>query len=128
MRYNNLEPFYLTFQYESFLSKRKASERFLLKRWEHTNPSLRTPNKVVMLGTPTHGSPLDIDFRSITEIYELWTVGTKLWKLADEHYGDGNLYWIIGLFNGRPTDAHWNIGDTVSIPFPYEIVAEALGF
>ena len=48
-----------------------------------------------------------------------WSHGDKLYKLAHEHYGNRQLFWIIGLYNNKPTDAHWNYGDTVFIPINY---------
>jgi hypothetical protein len=81
-----------------------------------------------MLETPLLNSPASLDFSIVDEVQEIWGVGTKLWKLAANHYGDGTLYWVIALYNGKPTDAHWAIGDIIYIPFPYEYVVEALGY
>ena len=58
----------------------------------------------------------------VTEKSVFWTQGTKMWKIAADHYGDGTLYWVIGLYNEKPTDAHWKVGDIVHIPFPLEYV------
>ena len=49
-----------------------------------------------------------------------------MWKIAADNYGDGRLYWIIGLYNEKPTDAHWQVGDIVYIPFPLEAVMKYL--
>ena len=49
----------------------------------------------------------------------VWSHGDRLYKLADEHYGNSKLFWIIGLYNNKPTDAHWNYGDIVYIPIDY---------
>ena len=48
----------------------------------------------------------------------VWSQGDKLYKLAARFYGDHNLWWIIALWNNKPTDAHFFYGDIVSIPFP----------
>ena len=55
---------------------------------------------------------------SITETVVKWKQGTHMWRLASEFYGDHSLYWVIAAYNGKPTDAHWKIGEKVKIPFP----------
>lgn len=61
------------------------------------------------------------DFR--TEEYRytehIWSHGDKLYKLADKYFGDRNLFWLIGLFNNKPTDSHFKYGDIVFIPLDY---------
>mgnify|MGYP003116665320 FL=1 len=47
-----------------------------------------------------------------------WGATTKLYNLADEYYGDVNLWWVIAWFNRKPTDGHYSIGDIVYIPMP----------
>ena len=109
MRYNNSEIITINDAgpYSKILSKRKIKN-------------------AILLSTPVHGGPHDLDFSIVTESQEMWSVGTKLWKLASKHYGDGGLYWVIGLYNMKPTDAHWKIGDPVYIPHPHEYVADML--
>jgi hypothetical protein len=46
----------------------------------------------------------------------IWSHGDKLYKLAIQYYGNRDMYWMIGLFNNKPTDAHYKYGDVVSIP------------
>ena len=50
----------------------------------------------------------------------IWQRNTRLFKLAFEFYGDSKLWWIIGWFNQKPTDAHYSVGDEVLIPFPLD--------
>lgn len=91
----------------------------VLKNRSGSSVSLET---TVSIPSPTE---LMLDDQ-ITEKSVLWTQGTKMWKLAADHYGDGRLYWVIGLYNEKPTDAHWEIGDLVHIPFPLEYVISYL--
>ena len=49
-------------------------------------------------------------------IEHVWGKGDRLYKLAREYYGDKSIFWLIGLFNKKPTDAHYNYGDVVLIP------------
>lgn len=45
-----------------------------------------------------------------------WNYGDKLYKLAERFYGDPKLWWIIAHVNMKPTDSHYEVGDTVIIP------------
>ena len=52
-------------------------------------------------------------------VEHIWSHGDKLYKLAHKYFGDRNLFWIIGLFNNKPTDSHYLYGDIVYIPSDY---------
>lgn len=58
----------------------------------------------------------------------VWTHGDKLFKLSAKYYsGDISKYWIIGLVNKKPTDAHYSIGDEVLIPLETSVIENLLG-
>ena len=87
----------------------------------------RKLKKVSISGTATiRDTLLLVADPIVTERSILWTQGTKMWKIAADHYGDGRLYWVIGIYNDKPTDAHWEIGDVVYIPTPVEYVVDFL--
>lgn len=46
----------------------------------------------------------------------VWGFGDTLYKLSQKNYGTYDYWWTIGLINGKPTDAHFKIGDVVYIP------------
>lgn len=52
-------------------------------------------------------------------IEHIWSHGDKLYKLAEKYYEDKNFFWMIGLYNKKPTDAHYQYGDIVKIPVDY---------
>ncbi len=110
MRYENVNTF--------FLPKNARYNKILEKRGIRRG--------VQIMATPVFNSVMSLDFNIIRETEEIWSTETKLWKLASRHYGDGSLYWVIGCYNLKPTDAHWKIGDIVFIPHPHEYVAETL--
>jgi len=58
----------------------------------------------------------DFDEDSYSFIEHIWSHGDKLYKLAYRYYGNSNSFWIIGLFNNKPTDSHYKYGDIVIIP------------
>ena len=57
----------------------------------------------------------------------VWQSNTKLWKLSEAYYGDPGYWWVIALFNNKPTDAHFNLGDILVIPTPLERVLSFTG-
>lgn len=85
--------------------------------------------KVDHYGVVFYGDPSSQEFlEDITLITHVWGVGDRLSKLAHEHYGDARLWWLLAWFNGKPTDFHCRIGDTIRIPFPpEEVEAQANG-
>ena len=46
----------------------------------------------------------------------VWSHGDKLYKLAQTYFGNRDFFWLIGLLNNKPTDAHYTYGDIVFIP------------
>lgn len=53
----------------------------------------------------------------------VWTHGDSLLKLSFKFFGKQDFWWVIGLVNNKPTDAHYKIGDIVYLPSsPYQIV------
>ena len=51
--------------------------------------------------------------------YVVYKLGkTRMDKLSQQYYGNSEYWWVIGLFNGKPTDAHMEMGDIIKIPFP----------
>lgn len=59
--------------------------------------------------------------------YHIWQLGDRFHKIAEQHYGDGRLWFIIALFNTAPTDAHISIGQTILIPKPIQKVLQIFG-
>ena len=65
---------------------------------------------------------------NIPQVIHTWRLGDRYYKLAFEYYGDSRYWWIIALFNGRPTESHIKNGDQIRIPLPYEDVMLLYGF
>jgi len=55
---------------------------------------------------------------SVQNIHHIWSVGDRYWKLAEKHYANPGLWWVIAWYNQKPTDAHVKIGDSIAIPLP----------
>ena len=56
----------------------------------------------------------------------LWSYGDNLLKLSYKYYGTGDYWWGIGITNGKPTDANFEIGDVVYIISNPNSVVEAI--
>ena len=62
------------------------------------------------------------ELATVDTIGHVWQSGDRLYKLAELHYNDPKLWWVIAWFNDKPTEAHFEIGDVVQIPMPIERV------
>ena len=78
----------------------------------------RHVSKIQQYRTPSMKYPTDEQLKRISYVTHSWVYGDRFWKLADRHYGDPKLWWVIAQFNQKPTEAHVEIGDEIKIPFP----------
>jgi hypothetical protein len=78
--------------------------------------------RIVQYNTPFFNKISDEEYNALSISTITWTLGTRLYKLAGESYGNPRLWWIIARFNHKPTDAHFKVGDTVYIPNPLETI------
>jgi len=58
---------------------------------------------------------------------EVWKEGDRLYKLSQKHYNSTEYWWVIGMFNQKPTDSDFSTGDLVVIPYPLEEALEFIG-
>lgn len=56
----------------------------------------------------------------------VWSQGDNLLKLSYRYYGSPDFWWVIGIVNGKPTDANFAIGDIVYIINNPNSVVEAV--
>jgi len=68
-----------------------------------------------------------LDFDTIMVQEYRWRSSDSLQKLSRTFYSTYNYWWVIGLVNKKPTDAHYTIGDKVYIPADPSIIAESVG-
>ena len=55
------------------------------------------------------------------------TYGDRLENLANQYYGDPELWWIIAWYNSYPTEANVPVGAALSIPLSLEQIIQVLG-
>ena len=70
--------------------------------------------------------PTDRQMQELAVERHVWGVGDKYFKLAYEHYGDSELWWIIAWFNKKPTEVHVKAGDVILIPKPLSTINKFL--
>jgi nucleoid-associated protein YgaU len=71
--------------------------------------------------------PTEDEILQLTFVTNFWTMGDRLHKYAEKHYGDPTYWWVIAWFNKKPSDAHFSIGDMIKIPLPLDQALEAYG-
>lgn len=82
-----------------------------IRHYDTANLEFPTSKELALLDIETH----------------VWSRGDRLWKISSEYYGDPRLWWLLGWFNKKPTDGHFEIGDLVQVPFPLERVLDYMG-
>jgi hypothetical protein len=88
---NNLD------MYKNTLEKRG------LKFLDHYNTykfSYKDENKLAYMDTFSH----------------IWSIGDRYYKLSYRYYNTVNDWWIIALYNNKPTESDIMIGETIYIP------------
>ena len=101
-----------------FLNDNKLYEEFFDKK-----------NKTgfVQYTSPQYNEISEADRRSIQSKLYIWKTGDRFYKLAYEMYGRVDYWWIIALFNKKPTESHVKPGDEILIPIDYEAVIQLYG-
>tara|TARA_R100001086_G_C11820877_1_gene254048 strand:+ start:930 stop:1172 length:243 start_codon:yes stop_codon:yes gene_type:complete len=66
-------------------------------------------------------------YREIITVTHIWKTGDRYYKLANRYYERPELWWVIALFNNKPTEGHLKKGDIVYIPTPINTVLSILG-
>tara|TARA_R100001591_G_scaffold114011_1_gene127819 strand:- start:876 stop:1217 length:342 start_codon:yes stop_codon:yes gene_type:complete len=61
--------------------------------------------------------------KTLTVKKHVWKTGDHYYKLAHEYYGDPTYWWVIAIYNLKPTEAELEYGDLIFIPLPlYKVV------
>ena len=56
----------------------------------------------------------------------VWTKTDTLISLSRKFYGSNDYWWVLGMVNKKPTDAHYSIGDILYVPEDPVSVLEAI--
>tara|TARA_R110000796_G_scaffold23142_3_gene66643 strand:+ start:6920 stop:7258 length:339 start_codon:yes stop_codon:yes gene_type:complete len=72
--------------------------------------------------TPTIAYPTPEQMSEINVLDHIWSRGDHYYKLADYYYGDSKYWWVVALFNKKPTEDQLTFGDIVMVPTPLETI------
>ena len=106
------------FNQEIFTNMHTAYRRYLESRGK---------KDIIQYMTPRLKHPTEEDSLSFNTVNHIWKSGDKYYKLANQHYNDPTMWWVIALYNQKPTEFHMVPGDIVYIPTPLETVLYYVG-
>ncbi len=68
------------------------------------------------------------DMNKIRTFSHIWSVGDRYYKLSEKFYGNPNDWWVIALFNNKPTESDIILGEEILIPLPLETVIQYIKY
>ncbi|HAW80769.1 MAG TPA: hypothetical protein DCX27_14280 [Balneola sp.] len=87
----------------------------------------RGVNKITQYKTPVLKNPTVAERARVSSIPHIWSYGDRLYKLADQYYGDSRYWWVIAWWNGRAIESDIALGTKLKIPLNIEQALDALG-
>ncbi len=76
----------------------------------------RGRRKIVHYDTPELKNPTLADRVKLKTTTHIWRYGDRLYKLADQYYGNPEYWWVIAWYNATPTEASLKTGQVIRIP------------
>jgi|TARA_B100000131_G_scaffold321551_1_gene372570 nucleoid-associated protein YgaU len=70
--------------------------------------------------------PTPEQIRTLQVANHIWKTGDHFYKLAHQYYGDSTYWWVIAIYNLKPTEASVQFGDTIFIPMPLQRILKYL--
>jgi len=80
----------------------------------------RSIKSVIQYNSAKFKYPTAEEIEDLDVITLRWKLGSRLYKFADQYYGNPELWWIIAWYNQKPTESHFQIGDLVYVPLRLE--------
>jgi hypothetical protein len=103
-----------------FINAKEAYKSYLKKT--------RGIKQIKQYDTPTFKYPTAAEISNFNTINYIWGTGDRFYKLAEEYYHDPTMWWVIALYNQKPTEFHIKSGDTIFIPVPLESILFHIGY
>jgi nucleoid-associated protein YgaU len=110
MRYHN----------QNVITTKTNSYKRLLKK--------RGLKSITHYDTPRFHHPTVNEIKNFQTTTHIWKTGDRYYKLAHEFYNDSTKWWVIALYNKRPTEFHVNEGDVIYIPHPLDSALFYMGY
>ena len=80
----------------------------------------RNVNFIRHYATAEFDFPTIQEIKNLTKVRHIWRTGDRYFKLAIEYYNSAQYWWVIALFNQKPTEADLKVGDLIYIPLPLQ--------
>jgi len=80
----------------------------------------RNVNSIRHYATPEMSFPSVQEIKNLTRVRHIWKTGDRYFKLAIEYYNSAQYWWVIAMFNQKPTEADLSVGDLIYIPLPLQ--------
>lgn len=87
----------------------------------------RNLTRIRSYATPITSQPTEDELDGLNIVNHVWKLGDRYYKLAHQHYGDVQYWWVIAGFNQKPTEAHVSAGEVILIPHPLEDILYYMG-
>ena len=58
----------------------------------------------------------------VSYVTHVWKVGDRYFKLANQYYERPELWWVIALYNKKPSESNVNLVDVILIPTPIDVI------
>tara|TARA_R110000823_G_scaffold214407_2_gene344258 strand:- start:484 stop:819 length:336 start_codon:yes stop_codon:yes gene_type:complete len=84
--------------------------------------------QIKQFSTPKLKHPTTGEASNFNVVNHVWSTGDRYFKLADQYYGDPELWWVIAHYNQKPTEFHTKLGDMIYVPIPLETVLYYMGY
>jgi len=104
-------------------------EKFLNNSREYLEKLKKRQESAIMQYTTPIFRHAEIDeYQYLDFVTHVWKTGDKFFKLSNTHYQDSSYWWVIALFNQKPTEAHCKMGAELYIPVPLSRVLSFIGY
>lgn len=81
---------------------------------------------IVQFATPRFKYFTRNELKQVSYINHTWSVGDRLYKLAEKYLGDQNAWWVILRFNLLKNEVDIKRGDVIKIPTKVEQILKLL--
>ena len=111
----------------AYTNKFRYRNRFITSNSDEMYSDLLEERDVDSIQQYTTALNIDLTkLQGITTVTHVWKTGDRYFKLANQYYGRPELWWIIALYNKKPTEGSLKRGDLVFIPTPVEALLNYL--
>ena len=109
----------MAFNFSRFSIRRTFVNNSVSYQEQLDNRNVRFINQY---GSPKYRYPSVEQISSLTIQKEIWAVGMRFYKLADQYYNDVEMWWLIPWFNKKPLETDFKVADIILIPTPLDRV------